>query len=115
MVRWSSSLAHDSLVPVSAYPTIDALVAAIAEPRRARIAAPPGRRRLYYTVSVSIETLTSNDLAELQRWLRGEVRPALEGRRNPFDAIARGVRTLLSQFLGGDSKRFGAISATFDT
>lgn len=110
-----SRVETDSLVPVSSYPTVDELVAALSEPRRARVSAPAGRDDLYYTVSVSVETLTSNDLAELQRWLSGDVRPALEGRRNPVSVVTRGVRTMLSRFLGGDSKRFGATSATFDT
>lgn len=105
----------DSLVPALTYPTLEALAAALAEPRQVRIVAPSGRRRLYYSVSVSIEALTSNDLAELQRWLSGDVRPALEGRRNPLDVITRGTRTLLSRFLGGDSKRFGVTSVQFDT
>jgi hypothetical protein len=101
----------DSLVPAGSYPTVDALAAALAQPRAAPITAPTGRRGLYYTVSATIRTLTSNDLAELQRWLSGDVRPALEGRGNPFSVF----RTIFSRMLGGDVKRFSAESGEFDT
>src|SRR5262249_15686791 len=56
--------------------------------------APRGRRGLYYTVQVTIETFNSNDLVEVQRWLNGDVQPALKGQKNPASALTRGVLTL---------------------
>jgi hypothetical protein len=77
--------------------------------------APRGRHRLYYTVQVSIETFNSNDLVEVQRWLNGEVQPAIKGEKNPASALKRGFLTLFSRLLGGDVKRQRGKSPLFDT
>lgn len=77
--------------------------------------APRDRRGLYYTVQVTIETFNSNDLAEVQRWLNGDVQPALKGQKNPASALTRGMLTLFSRLLGGDVKRQRGKSGVFDT
>lgn len=75
----------------------------------------PGRpgARYYYSVSVDIETLSVSDLDELNRWLRGELQPAVRGKRAPLSALRRGFGTLLSRVLGGDSRHYVARSGTF--
>ncbi len=61
----------------------------------------PGRRG-YVTVQVDVQTLDISDLAEMQRWLQGEARPAVQGKRNPGTALTRGLRTLVTRLLGGE-------------
>lgn len=75
----------------------------------------PGRagKRYYYNVAVDIETLSVSDLDELNRWLRGELQPAVRGKRAPLSALRRGFGTLLSRVLGGDSRHYEARSGTF--
>jgi hypothetical protein len=75
----------------------------------------PGRpgTRYYYNVSVDVETLSVSDLDELNRWLRGELQPAVRGKRAPLSALRRGFGTLLSRVLGGDSRHYEARSGTF--
>lgn len=75
----------------------------------------PGRSgmRYYYNVSVDVETLSVSDLDELNRWLRGELQPAVRGKRAPLSALRRGFGTLLSRVLGGDSRHYEARSGTF--
>lgn len=80
--------------------------------------APPLRRpaagaRHYYAVRADIETLDLKDLDELTRWLRGELGPAVQGRRNPGTALGRGVRTLVSRVMGGEVRRLEARSPRF--
>ena len=80
--------------------------------------APPVRRpasgaRHYYAVRADIETLDLKDLDELTRWLRGELGPAVQGRRNPGTALGRGVRTLVSRVMGGEVRRLEARSPRF--
>jgi hypothetical protein len=64
----------------------------------------PGR--YYYNLSLDIETLRVSDLDALQRWLRGDFQPAVRGRSNPVTAVRRGVETLFSRVLGGESRRY---------
>lgn len=69
--------------------------------------------RYYYNVVVDIEALSVSDLDELERWLRGELQPAVRGKRAPLSALRRGLGTLLSRVLGGETLHYEARSATF--
>lgn len=75
----------------------------------------PRRRdaRYYYNVVLDVETLSVSDLDELQRWLSGELQPAVRGRRAPLSALRRGFGTLLSRVLGGEKRHYEARSGTF--
>ncbi len=75
---------------------------------------PPHRgERSYYSLRVDVEMLSVNDLDELEAWLRGEVRPAVRGDRNPGTALERGARTLLVRILGGERRRYAARTGKF--
>ena len=75
---------------------------------------PPARRgSYYYMATLDVEALSVTDLDEVERWLRGELRPAVRGRRNPGTALTRGVRTLFLRLLGGEQRRFEARTRTF--
>ncbi|HSJ62877.1 MAG TPA: DUF4390 domain-containing protein [Gemmatimonadaceae bacterium] len=75
-------------------------------------AAPPGDR-VYYNAELEVEMMSVNDLDELERWLRGELRPAARGERNPGTAVTRGVRSLVIRLLGSENRRYQARSRTF--
>jgi hypothetical protein len=68
----------------------------------------------YYIARADIETLSLSDLQELERWLRGELRPAVGGESPVGSALADGVRRLFVRVLGMPSRRFEARSARFD-
>jgi hypothetical protein len=53
----------------------------------------PGR--YYFTANIEIETLSLSDLEELERWLQGELRPAVTGDRSVLDAVGEGAKRLL--------------------
>jgi len=74
------------------------------------LATPPRGRKSYVAVQAELQTLDVSDLDELERWLRGEVSPAVRGKRNPGTALTRGVRTLASRLLGGEVRRLEAKS-----
>ncbi|MBI2409306.1 MAG: hypothetical protein HYV19_13500 [Gemmatimonadetes bacterium] len=88
---------------------------AVARPTRAPIAAPAGRHRFYYQATLSVETLALSDLDEVERWLRGELRPAVRGERNPGTVIGRGLRTLATRLLGGEKREYVARTGVFGT
>lgn len=69
--------------------------------------------RFYYVTSLEVETLSLNDLDEVERWLRGELRPAVRGQRSPGTALGRGLRQLTVRLLGAERRRLETRSRTF--
>lgn len=96
------------------FSTIEAVEAAVLE-RAYPVALRPRRpgAQYYYNVVLDVESLTVTDLDELQRWLRGEFKPAVRGKRSPLSAIREGLGTLLSRVLGGETRHFESRSGTF--
>lgn len=80
-----------------------------------RILAPPMRRgaSYYYDSSLDVEVLSLSDLDEVERWLRGEVRPALRGDRNPGTAVTRTVRGFFVRLLGGERRHYQTQTKVF--
>jgi hypothetical protein len=74
---------------------------------------PRQGRRYYYNARVEVEPMSVNDLDEVERWLRGELRPAVRGERNPGTALSRGVGQLLVRLIGGERRELEARSGTF--
>jgi hypothetical protein len=95
------------------YPSLEEAEAALAKPFEVILRPREAGSRYYYNVVVDIEALSVSDLDELERWLRGELRPAVRGKRAPLPALQRGIGTLLSRVLGGERRQFEAKSATF--
>jgi hypothetical protein len=79
---------------------------------RAPITAKPGKR-YYYAVVLDVEMLSLSDLDEVERWLRGELRPAVRGKKNAGTALTRGLRTLVVRLLGGEKQQYEFRSRTF--
>jgi len=69
--------------------------------------------RYYYVAGVELETLSLSDLEELQRWLQGELAPAVTGEHDVEGALAKGVRRVLTRMLGLPAKRFQTQSEDF--
>jgi hypothetical protein len=82
-------------------------------PYRPAIALPKRGQRGYYNLLLDVETLSLSDLDEVERWLRGELKPAVSGKKNPGTAIGRGVRTLVVRLLGGEKRHYEARTGTF--
>ena len=88
--------------------------AIIERPQRPPILPPLRRDRLYYNVSLDVAMLSVNDLDEVERWLRGELRPAVRGERNPGTAVTRGVKTVFARLLGAEKRHYEERSVRFD-
>lgn len=106
-------LRGDEAVLVGSYETLAGADSALGTPARSGIAPPHRGERSYYALRVDVEMLSVNDLDELERWLRGELRPAVRGDRNPGTALERGARTLLVRVLGGERRRYAATTGKF--
>jgi hypothetical protein len=94
-------------------PTIQEAEALLDQQFAAPISPPRKGRRSYYTLTLSIETLSLTELDEVERWLRGELKPAVRGKKNPGTAVGRGVRTVMVRLLGGEKRRYETRSGTF--
>jgi len=70
--------------------------------------------RFYYLGQVEVETLSLSDLEELQRWLRGDLAPAVAGDEAVQTAVGRGVRRALVRILGLPARRFRVRSGSFE-
>ncbi len=86
---------------------------AVARPTRAPIVAFKSKKHFYYRVTLDVQVLGASDLDEVNRWLKGELEPAIHGERNPGTALTRSIRMLASRLLGGDSREFEAETAEF--
>jgi len=75
---------------------------------------PAGRGRYYYLATLEVETLSLTDLAELERWLQGELGPAVSGERSLTGAVGEGAKRLLIRLLGLPSRRVEARSEKFE-
>jgi hypothetical protein len=87
--------------------------AAIGQPYQPALHAPRRRDRYYYTAALDVEVLSLSDLDEVERWLRGELRPAVRGEKSPGTAITRGARTLVTRLLGGEERHHEARTRAF--
>jgi len=74
---------------------------------------PGGKGRYYYTADLAVETLSLSDLDELERWLKGELGPAVSGDRSIPGALGQGARRLFMRVLSLPERRFEAKSDRF--
>jgi hypothetical protein len=95
------------------YPVVDDAQLAVEAPFKTAISLPKKGQRGYYNLLLDVETLSLSDLDEVERWLRGELKPAVSGKKNPGTAVGRGVRTLVVRLLGGEKRHYEARTGTF--
>jgi hypothetical protein len=82
--------------------------AKVAGPYRVRISLPQKGQKTYYAVKLDVEAMSLSDLDEVRRWLNGQLRPAVRGRKNPVAPVTSGVRTLFVRILGGERVQYEA-------
>ncbi|MEO5589469.1 MAG: hypothetical protein ABIS03_07780 [Gemmatimonadaceae bacterium] len=95
------------------FPDIRAADAALGAAFTVPISLSRAGRKTYYTLTLDIESLSLTELDEVERWLRGELKPAVRGQKNAGTAVGRGVRTVVVKLLGGEKRRYETRSGTF--
>jgi hypothetical protein len=95
------------------FPGADEAENAAEGPYRPAISLPSKGQRGYYNLLLDVETLSLSDLDEVERWLRGELKPAVSGKKNPGTALGRGIRTLVVRLLGGEKRHYEARTGKF--
>jgi hypothetical protein len=101
---------HDS---IGRYDTYAAARAVLEQPYTPPVRAT-GEGTYYFLVYLEIETLSLSDLDELERWLRGDLQPAVRGDRSIPGAIGTGLKRILVRVLGLPARRYEARSSPFD-
>jgi len=94
------------------YPTYGRARAALEREYRPTVR-PTRRGRYYYIVTLEVQTLSLSDLDELERWLRGELEPAVRGGGSVSRAVGTGVKRLLLRVLDVPARRYQARSERF--
>ena len=102
-----------SAATLGTYADLASADARLAEPFSAPISPPRRGEKSYYVLTLDVEAMSLSDLDEVQRWLRGELRPAVHGRRSPGAAVSSGVRTLVVRILGGERIVYQATTGVF--
>ena len=102
-----------STVSLGTFANINDAEAAFDTPFPVPIRPPKRGQRSYYVLVVEIETLSLTELDEVEQWLRGELKPAVRGKKNAGTAVGRGVRTVMVRILGGEKRRYETRSGTF--
>ncbi len=85
----------------------------VAEAYEPLVAPPKAGQKSYYTVTLDVEAMSLSDLDEVRRWVKGELRPAMRGKRNPGTAVTTGVRRFFVKLLGGERVRYQANTGVF--
>ena len=121
-VSWDALARHDPLADdfvlirtggsVTRYPTAEALEKAIDLPYRITLA-PQGSGKFYFLCRLEVTTLNDSDLQELERWLKGDVSPAVSGGGSLGDALVRGAQRVLVRIAGLPKLNLEARSAEF--
>lgn len=103
----------DRATSLGSYDALGGVEQALARPFQPAVAPPTEHDRSYYVCTLDVEMLSVNDLDEVERWLRGELSPAVHGERNPGTALGRGVKTLITRVLGGEKRHYEARTGAF--
>jgi hypothetical protein len=103
----------NQLEDLGAFATLASAQTASERPFRVPLAPRRPGRRYYYNLILDVEALSVSDLDQLERWLRGELRPAVRGENSPLTAIGSGARTLVTRILGGERRHYERRSGTF--
>jgi hypothetical protein len=109
----AARLIDDDVTVLGDFEQFPALTTALATPFAVPLVPRRAGGRYYYNAVVDVEMLSLGDLDEVERWLRGELRPAVRGQRNPGGVIGRGLRTLFVRLLGAERRHYEARSKTF--
>lgn len=112
--RYSGTrIVGDRALSLGSYPDLAGIERALARPYAPDIHAPTRHARFYYVVGLDVAMLSVNDLDEVQRWLNGELTPAVKGKKSPGTALGRGARTLITRLLGGEDRHYEARTREF--
>lgn len=103
----------DRITALGSFDKLDPIEELLAQPTEPAFVLPDGHDKYYYNIVLDVQMLSVSDLDEVERWLRGDLGPAVHGEKNPGTAIGQGAKTLITKLLGGQEKHYEARSKVF--
>lgn len=95
------------------FPTFEEMVREVERATPVPLKPARVKDRQYYIGVLDVATMSLTDLDEVERWLKGELQPAVRGQGNPGTAVGRGIRRLFVRLLGAERRNLQARSRTF--
>jgi hypothetical protein len=103
----------DKITALGSFDKLDAIQELLSHPTQPLFLLPDGHDKYYYNLVLDVQMLSVSDLDEVERWLKGDLGPAVHGEKNPGTAIGQGAKTLITKLLGGQEKHYEARSKVF--
>lgn len=103
----------DRITALGSFDGLDPIEAVLSQPTQPSFIAPDGHDKYYYNLVLDVQMLSVSDLDEVERWLKGDLGPAVHGEKSPGTAIGQGAKTLITKLLGGQEKHYQARSKMF--
>lgn len=103
----------DSITQLGRFEKLADAQRAAEAPFALRLPIPPRGRSVYINVQADVQTIEMTDLDELMAWLRGEARPAVQGKKNPTNVVGGALRSIGSRLLGGQVRHLEARTKPF--
>lgn len=103
----------DAITSAGQFGSFVEMVKEVERPMRVPIKPAAQRSRQYYIGVLDVESMSLTDLDEVERWLRGQLQPAVRGDGNPGTALGRGIRRMFVRLLGAERRNLQARSRTF--
>jgi hypothetical protein len=112
--RYSATrIEGDRITALGSFDKLDPIEELLSRPMQPTLTLPDGHDKYYYNLVLDVQMLSVTDLDEVERWLRGELGPAVHGEKSPGTALGRGAKTLITKLLGGQEKHYEARSRIF--
>jgi hypothetical protein len=109
----AARLREDSVTVIGSFDQYPALAAALAAPYVVPLIPKRHGTEYFYNASLDVEMLSLSDLDEVERWLRGELAPAVRGERNAGGVFGRGIRLFFVRLLGAERRHYQVTSRPF--
>ena len=94
---------------LGSFATYSEVTAVLSRGYQPRIRAPVNPGRYYYSVTLEVERVTANDLADLRSWLGTTPNP----QRNPGKSLVRVITQVFTYLLGAENERHQRRSDVF--
>lgn len=105
----------ESITSAGQFGSFEEMIKEVERPQHVRLRAIAQKNRQYFIAVLDVESLSLTDLDEVERWLRGDLQPAVRGDGNPGTALGRGIRRVFVRLLGAERRNLQARSRTFVT
>ena len=103
----------DQITALGSFDSLDPVEELLSHSTQPAIAVPDGHDKYYYNLVLDVQMLSVSDLDEVERWLKGDVGPAVRGQKSPGTALGEGAKTFITKLLGGQDKHYEARSKIF--